>query len=53
MYKIEDSTIGQALQILSLIGLFNIIGVLIMGYLSDKYSKKMSYLDYIFLEQYL
>ena len=27
--------------ILSLIGLFNIIGVLIMGYLSDKYSKKM------------
>jgi len=27
--------------ILSLIGLFNIIGVLIMGYLSDKYSKKI------------
>ncbi len=27
--------------ILSLIGLFNIIGVLIMGYLGDKYSKKM------------
>ena len=27
--------------ILSLIGLFNIIGVLIMGYLSDKYSKKL------------
>jgi len=27
--------------ILSLIGLFNIIGVLIMGHLSDKYSKKM------------
>ncbi len=30
-----------AFAILSLIGLFNIIGVLIMGYLSDKYSKKM------------
>ena len=27
--------------ILALIGLFNIVGVLIMGYLSDKYSKKM------------
>jgi len=35
---LEDWT---GFAILSLIGLFNIIGVLIMGYLSDKYSKKM------------
>ena len=38
--------------ILSLIGLFNIIGVLIMGYLSDKYSKKMLLSGLYFLEQY-
>ena len=35
---LEDWT---GFAILSLIGLFNIIGVLIMGYLGDKYSKKM------------
>ena len=34
---LEDWT---GFAILSLIGLFNIIGVLIMGYLGDKYSKK-------------
>ena len=41
MFKTEGLMIGLVLQFLSLIGLFNIIGVLIMGYLSDKYSKKM------------
>ena len=35
---LEDWT---GFAILSLIGLFNVIGVLIMGYLGDKYSKKM------------
>ncbi len=35
---LEDWT---GFAILSLIGLFNIIGVLIMGYLGDKYSKKI------------
>ncbi len=35
---LEDWT---GFAILSLIGLFNIIGVLIMGHLGDKYSKKM------------
>ena len=35
---LEDWT---GFAILSLIGLFNIIGVLIMGYLGDKYSKKL------------
>ena len=35
---LEDWT---GFAILSLIGLFNIVGVLIMGYLGDKYSKKM------------
>ena len=35
---LEDWT---GFAILSLIGLFNIVGVLIMGYLADKYSKKM------------
>ena len=34
---LEDWT---GFAILSLVGLFNIIGVLIMGYLGDKYSKK-------------
>jgi len=35
---LEDWT---GFAILSLVGLFNIIGVLIMGYLGDKYSKKI------------
>ena len=30
------------MAILALIGFFNIIGTLIMGYLGDKYSKKIS-----------